>query len=75
MPRRSDFVGVSKATYLSALFGTVKAQDTPEGGMWLVQQMHIAQEMGWTLEYVDSLSEFQIITLLGMWDGETNAKE
>jgi len=43
--------------------------------MWLVQQMHIAQEMGWTLEYIDSLSEFQIMTLLGMWDGESNAKE
>ena len=57
------------------MFGTVKVQDVPEGGMWLVQQMHIAQEMGWTLEYVDSLSEFHIQTLLGMWDGETNAKE
>lgn len=72
---KSDFVAVSKATYLSALFGVVKPEHTPTGGMWLVQRMHIAQEMGWTLEYIDSLSEFDIVTLLGMWDGESKAKE
>lgn len=75
LPHRSDFVKVSKATYFSALFGTVKPEHTPVGGMWEVQRMHIAQEMGWTLEYIDALSEFDLTTLLGMWDGESKAKE
>lgn len=57
------------------LFGTVKSQDTPEGGMWRIQRIHIAQEFGWSLEYVDSLSEFEIATILGVWDGENNAQE
>lgn len=46
----------------------------PPGGMWQIQRANIAIETGWTLDYIDSLSEFDVITLLGTWDGQAKAQ-
>jgi hypothetical protein len=74
MPRRSDFAAASKAIYLSTKFGAVKEADIPPGGMWPLQRMSIASETGWTLEYVDNMSEAEIVTYLGLQHGESKAQ-
>lgn len=42
--------------------------------MWALQRAHIATETGWTLEYIDSLSEEDVTTILALWDGESKAQ-
>lgn len=37
---------------------------------WQVTRVEIAERMGWTLEYVDSLSKYEVVALLGIWDGQ-----
>lgn len=64
---------MSKAAYLGTKFGTVKEADIPPGGLWPMQRVSIAERFGWTLEYIDTLSEFEIATILGIWDGENKA--
>ena len=64
---------MSKAVYLSTKYGKVKDADMPAGGIWPIQRLSIAEKFGWTLEYIDELSEFEIATILGIWDGESKA--
>ena len=35
----------------------------------------IAERMGWTLEYVDTLSKKDVMALLGIWDGQNKSRK
>lgn len=65
----------SNTTYFLIKFGTVKAEDTAQDVLDLVQELFIAEHFKWTLEYVRELSIDDIQVIRGLFEGRGQTKD
>ena len=42
---------------------------------WAIQRVLMAENFGWSFEYIDQLSFEQVQTIMGVWAGREAAKD
>lgn len=63
---------MSKVAYY--IFKGLDATNDPRL-LWRFERLRIAEYFGWTLEYVDTLTQRDVLDIYGLWDAEAKKRQ